>query len=162
MIRRAFSKFACGVGLLAASSPMSDRARAAPVEESLDDALNSFLRAFDNLDWSTFRGYFSRDATVFHPDSSHMRRVDSLEQFEKAWVEVFNRIRSSSNRTAPPYINLAPKDVRKDLLSNDIALVTFHLVSHTRLGRRSIVWKKGTDGWRIVHLHASSFDLRPE
>ena len=159
MIRRAFSKLACSVGLLAVSSPVLNRARAVPTENTLDGALSGFLHAFNNLDWSTFRGYFSEDATVFHPDANHMRSVESSEQVEKVWLEVFNRIRSSSNHAAPPYINLTPKDIRTDFLSDDVALVTFHLISKTRLGRRSILWKKSTGGWQIVHLHASSFEL---
>jgi hypothetical protein len=38
---------------------------------------------------------------------------------------------------------------------NRAAIVTFHLDrGHSSTGRRTLVLRKGADGWKIVHLHA--------
>ncbi len=41
----------------------------------------------------------------------------------------------------------------------DVAVLTFHLGARGRLGRRTLVWRRTADGWRIAHLHASSYQL---
>ena len=88
--------------------------------------MDSFIRAFEALDWPAFRACFAEGATVFHPAPPHVLRTDSPESFERGWAAVFERIRRDSGRTAPPYFTLAPKDVRIQLLSEKVALVTFH------------------------------------
>lgn len=70
-----------------------------PTEASLTDAieravmrsLSEFLSAFNNLDWNRFLSHFSDDATIFHPDIAHPRRIDTSEQFEHAWRDVSSR-----------------------------------------------------------------------
>ena len=93
---------------------------------------------------------------MFHPAPPHVLRTDSPESFERAWAAVFERIRRDSGRTAPPYFTLAPKDVHIQLLSEKVALVTFHLPQKETLGRRTLILEKLEPGWRIVHIHASN------
>lgn len=128
-----------------------------PPRPNPEQRVSAFLEAFNNLDWPAFRVFFDATATVFHPDAVHSRRVDSPEEFERAWQEVFQEIRKGSHRSSPPYMHLKPEDLRIEMLSADVALVTFHLVSPQRFGRRTLVWKRFADGWKIVHLHASNF-----
>ena len=127
-----------------------------PKTASIDEALSAFLKAFDNLDWQAFRTCFSSTPTIFHPAAPNIRRIDSPDQFEKAWRGVFERIKKSSGRTSPPYMNLNPLDLRVERLSEDVALVTFHLVDGSTVNRRTLVFKRDPDGWKIVHLHASN------
>jgi ketosteroid isomerase-like protein len=126
---------------------------------AVQDALTTFLRAFDNLDWPAFRACFASDVTMFHPAAPNVKRVDTPEEFEKAWLGVFARIKKTSGRNSPPYMNLQPKDLKIQLLSQQIALVTFHLLEGHTVSRRTILLRKSDDGWKIVHIHASNIAL---
>jgi len=142
--------------LLAFLLLMSVFAGAEPKPESLDAKLSGFVTAFDNLDWPHFQQFFSDDATVFHPAAPNLKRTDSREAFEKAWLGVFDRIKKSSGKSAPPYMDLQPKELRIQYLDDDVALVTFHLDDGDVLGRRTMIWKRTNGEWKIVHIHASN------
>jgi ketosteroid isomerase-like protein len=148
--------------LLSAGASQKDGGSGAPPEASagataeVRTAVDSFVRAFEALDWPAFRACFAEGATVFHPAAPHVLRTDSPESFERAWAAVFERIRRDSGRTAPPYFMLSPKDLRIQLLSERSALVTFHLSQGDTTGRRTVVLEKLEAGWKIVHLHASN------
>jgi ketosteroid isomerase-like protein len=136
---------------------MAQEKRAArPRVTTVEQALSDFITAFDNLDWLAFRECFSAKATMFHPSAPNIRRIDAPKQFEKAWLGVFDRIKRSSGRNAPPYMDLRPLDLLVEPLSNDVTLVTFHLVDGTVLNRRTLVFRRESTGWRIVHIHASN------
>jgi ketosteroid isomerase-like protein len=152
--------FTVGFLVLAAaivgSAVAQDKSSATPKTASIEEALSTFLTAFNNLDWQAFRACFSDTATIFHPAVPNIRRIDSPEQFNTAWLGVFERIKKNSGRTSPPYMNLNPLDLRVEKLSEDVALVTFHLVDGSTLNRRTLVFKRDPDGWKIVHIHASN------
>jgi ketosteroid isomerase-like protein len=126
---------------------------------NVEQVLSTFLVAFDNLDWPSFRVYFASDVTMFHPATPNIKRIDSPEDFEKAWLGVFARIKKQSGRNRPPYMNLQPQDLRIQTLSPEIALATFHLIDGDTTSRRSILFKQYSDGWKIVHLHASNITV---
>ena len=128
-------------------------------EEEVKQALAAFLTSFDNLDWPAFREFFAADATMFHPAPPNQRRIDSPGEFERAWLGVFARIKKASGRDAPPYMNLQPQDAKIQMLSRDVALVTFHLTDAGVLSRRTIVFRHDPGGWKIVHVHASNLSL---
>jgi len=117
-----------------------------PEYASVEEALSAFLTALDNLDWQAFRACFSGTATILRPAAPNIRRIDSPDQFEKAWLGVFERIKKSSGRAAPPYMNLNPVDLRVEKLSEDVALVTFHLVDGNTVNRRTLVFKQEPNG----------------
>jgi len=125
-------------------------------EVQVRDALKVFLRAFDNLDWPGFRACFGPNPTMFHPAAPNSVRVETEEQFDKAWAGVFERIRRTSGRENPPFMTLEPKDLRIEFLSFDVALVTFHIISETEIDRRTIIFKRYRKAWKIVHIHASN------
>lgn len=125
----------------------------------IHEFLLKFLAAFDDLDWPAFRACFSDAATVFHPAPPNLRRTDSPEQFERAWLGVFDRIKKGSGRTSPPYMDLRPEDLRVENLAEGVALVTFHLTNGNVLSRRTLILKKDSTGWKIVHIHASNLNL---
>jgi ketosteroid isomerase-like protein len=148
------------VGVLAMATVQSAAAQeqrsANPKTASVEEALSAFVTAFDNLDWQAFRTCFSTTATIFHPAAPNIKLIDSPDQFEKAWLGVFERIKKSSGRASPPYISLQPLDLRVEKLSEDVVLVTFHLVDGGTVNRRTLVFKREPDGWKIVHIHASN------
>jgi ketosteroid isomerase-like protein len=136
-------------------------ARAMAAEPEIKRTLGKFLVAFDNLDWPSFRQFFSPDVTMFHPSAPNQKRIDSAEEFERAWLGVFARIQKSSGRSSAPYMHLEPQDLKIQMLSHGVALVTFHLTDANVLSRRTIVFRHDGDGWKIVHIHASNLALSP-
>ena len=127
--------------------------------QTVEQALSTFLTAFDNLDWPEFRACFNDRPTMFHPSAPNIRRVDTPEEFDAAWKLVFERIRKNSGRTAPPYMKLSPTDLRIDPLAENVSLVTFHLIDGQMLSRRTLIFRHYDDGWKIVHIHASNLPL---
>ncbi len=123
----------------------------------LDAAIAAFLDAFNALDWERFRALFADDATVFYPRDRAERATTPAAE-EETWRAVFEGIRTRSGRSAPPYQELQPRDPHIQWLG-DVAVLTFHLSGIGTLGRRTLVWRRTAAGWRIVHLHASSYPL---
>ena len=132
----------------------SDIAWSSP--ETVEDAFARLVAAFSDLDWERFRKCFSENATIFHPAAPNIKRIDTPEQFEKAWLGVFDRIKKNSGRASPPYMKLEPADVRVEPLSDNVTLVTFHLFDGGTTSRRTVVFQKMHESWKVVHIHASN------
>lgn len=125
-------------------------------ESEVRDVLASFVRAFDNLDWDSFRLAFSDDATVFYPRGIPERATGRVE-YEKTFQIVFGQIRGS--RTKAPYMDIQPRELNIQLLGS-VAIATFHLDDRAGfLNRRTIVLSNTGAGWKIVHLHASEVPI---
>ena len=71
-------------------------------------------------------------------------------------MEVFERIKKNSGRSTPPYMDLRAQDLRIERLSEDVALVTFHILDGKKFDRRTLVMKRDRGSWEIVHIHASN------
>jgi ketosteroid isomerase-like protein len=119
---------------------------------SPEAVLQSFVRAFDNLDWEQFRDFFADDATVFYP-RGFASRAHGRAEFEANFQQVFTQIRGS--RKQPPYMDLQPRDLHIQRFG-DVVIATFHLEDRPGLlNRRTIVLHRVGDRWKIVHIHAS-------
>jgi ketosteroid isomerase-like protein len=123
---------------------------------TVEQAFTRLVAAFSDLDWERFRKCFSEKATIFHPAAPNIKRIDTPEQFEKAWLGVFDGIKKNSGRTSPPYMRLEPADVRVEPLADDVTLVTFHLFDGGTTCRRTVVFQKMQESWKVVHIHASN------
>ena len=133
-------------------------AQAQPInaEMQVREALARFVKAFDDLDWETFRLAFDDDATVFYP-RAFPERASGRAEFEKTFKTVFEQIRSG--KTAAPYMDIQPKEMKIQLFGN-VAIATFHLNDRAGfVNRRTIVLSNGETGWKIVHLHASEVSV---
>ena len=120
--------------------------------DELQQAISNFIQAFDNLDWEHFRLSFTDDATVFFPRGIPMRATGRAE-FEKGFTQVFQQIREG--KKAAPYMQIEPRRLEVQR-AGDIAIVTFELDDRPgMLNRRTLVWQKTGQGWKIIHLHAS-------
>jgi ketosteroid isomerase-like protein len=145
-----------GLALALLLSSVFAQSQPQPVESEVKNALASFIRAFDDLDWERFRLAFDDNATVFYPRAVP-ERANGRAEFEKTFKTVFEQIRSG--KTAAPYMDIQPKGVRIQVFGN-VAIVTFHLDDREGfLNRRTIVLNKTEKGWKIVHLHASEVSL---
>jgi ketosteroid isomerase-like protein len=133
-------------------------AQAQPVSAELQvrEALARFVHAFDDLDWETFRAAFDDNATVFYP-RAFPERANGRAEFERTFKTVFEQIRGG--RTAAPYMDIQPKDMKIQLFGN-VAIATFHLDDRAGfVNRRTVVLNKSETGWKIVHLHASEVSV---
>jgi ketosteroid isomerase-like protein len=146
------------VALVLALSGAAGRAQPVPSPNTdVEQAVSRFLTAFNNLDWPAFRDCFSQSPTAFFPFPQVPRRVEG-EEFDKDWQSFFDASRkqaSERGRTTPPFLDIKPADTRIDRLTDEVAVVTFHLGAEPRLNRRTLILQKFGNGWKIVHLHAS-------
>jgi ketosteroid isomerase-like protein len=123
--------------------------------QSVQKAAESFINAFNNLEWENFRNSFTADATVFFP-SDIARRANGKDEVEAGFKAVFDEGRK--NRNSPPYLNIKPMNVKIQII-RDVAIMTFHLERQSAVGRRTIIWQKQNGKWLIAHLHASGVEL---
>jgi ketosteroid isomerase-like protein len=125
-------------------------------EAEVKKTLAAFIQAFDNLDWETFRAAFADDATVFYP-RGFPQRANGRPEFERNFRLVFEQIHGG--RTKGPYMDLQPRDVNIQL-AGDIAIVTFHLDDRAGfVNRRTVILRKFSEDWKIIHLHASEVSI---
>ena len=135
------------LALALASTPLSHAV--AP-----EAAATEFLDAFKSMDQARFDQFFATDVTMFFPDGPFPEaRVEGRQAVLASFHEFFALVRKRG-RTA---LNITPVDQRVQLYG-DVAVVTFGLESSEAVGRRSIVFRKIGNDWRIVHFHASAID----
>jgi ketosteroid isomerase-like protein len=143
--------------LLVLMLAFSLRASGQTPQSELEAAFQRFTIAFENLDWEQFRKSFADDATVFFP-RGFPSRADGREQYESKFRVVFEQLKNG--KTGPPYHSIRPKDLKTQMIGKDVAIITFHLDDRPgMLNRRTIVFRKMAQGWKIVHLHASEVSL---
>ena len=115
--------------------------------DSVEQALATFVDAFNHLDRARMDACFLDDAPIFFPWGGHRRVGFWTEQFEAWRVE----------RDGPPYLNIEPSELQIQR-HGETAIVTFHLEHDPEtLGRRTIMFVRMPEGWKIAHLHASTF-----
>jgi hypothetical protein len=122
---------------------------------NVHNALKSFLTAFENLDWETFRKSFDDQATVFFPLPEPPERFEGRAAYEARFWLVFSQIRKSAPN-GPPFHRLNPENLHIENLGHQAVLATFHLRNSERIARRTIVFQKTGGTWLIRHLHASN------
>ena len=149
----------CAIALAWSAVPATPAAQPA---DDVDNAVQEFLTAFNDLDMPRFIACFAADAVMFHPPSPPPRtfptRVSGRSEIERTFQVVFDQIRTRSGKSSPPYQNLQPQDALVQRFDG-FAVVTFHLGSDRVRGRRTLVYRQVGAAWTIVHLHASTFDV---
>ena len=120
-------------------------------------ALASFIDAFNNLDWQAFHGWIAADATLFNPEipeATDLERIDGKEAIDLSFRSVFEATKRDA--AGPPYLHIVPRKVQVQMLDR-AAVVTFEFDRTKRsIGRRTLVFRKQADGWKIIHIHASN------
>lgn len=159
---RAAAIAASVVVLVAALTPPALlAARDAQDAGTVEAAARTFLAAFDDLDMPRFLDAFSDDATIIHPPAGPPRtfptRLQGKAEIARTFGVVFDEVRRASGKSAPPYQHIDPQDLLVQRYG-DVAVLTFHLGTDVRRGRRTLVLRQVGSAWKIVHLHASVFE----
>ncbi len=120
-------------------------------------AAERFLRALDDLDWEPFRASWASKPTVFFPFGDTPDRVTGQVAVEARWRRFFDEARA--RRPGPPYLHLKPLDTRTERYG-DVGLVTFTLEltvggRQLPLQRRTLLFVREHDAWKLAHMHAS-------
>jgi ketosteroid isomerase-like protein len=119
--------------------------------------MTAFVDAFSNLKWEKFTAFFADDATAFFPPSARMPyRANNKQEILNIFRKVFEH--AQQQNAAAPHIAIDPLDMMIQL-AGTTAIVTFTLKDPNLFGRRTIVLKKDSDRWLIIHLHASGVAL---
>lgn len=141
-----FSALLVSAALTSQACPADQLRRA-----SLEQTQAAWLARFNALDLPCFLRFFAADATLFSPtqldDKAGRVEPDAIADY---WTKMFAGL--GRNRTS---LSITPRDVRITRLGGKAAVVSFHLSSDAYPGRRTLVWRRNPEGWRIVHLHAS-------
>jgi len=120
----------------------------------IEATLRTFLHHFENLEWEPFIAAFDDNACVFHPTAKTPDAFCGREAVRAKWELVFAGIKQGAS--GPPYQHLDPDHLQVVPLGSEAALATFELHNAERVARRSVVFVRRADGWKIVHIHASN------
>jgi ketosteroid isomerase-like protein len=129
---------------------------------SVQDVAERLLHALDNLDWEAFREGWASEPTVFFPFGDTPDRVTGKEAVEARWRRFFDETRSST--PGPPYLHLKPLDIQTRRYG-EVGVVTFALEltlggRPLPLQRRTLVFVREHDAWKLAHMHASGASAR--
>jgi ketosteroid isomerase-like protein len=133
----------------------ADGNHAAEVEETI----RNFLVPFSHQDVAAFIDYFAEDATIFFPGNvprgsgTPSGRVRGRAEIER----VFKNLMQAG--PSPARAMIQPQDLTIQQVDR-IAVATFHLGTDAARSRRTFVLRQVGSDWKIVHLHASSFNVR--
>jgi hypothetical protein len=97
----------------------------------------------------------------FCPFGDTPERVAGQAAVEARWRRFFDEARA--RRPGPPYLNLKPRDIRTERYA-DVGLVTFTLEltaggRQLPLQRRTLLFIRERDAWKLAHMHASGASL---
>jgi ketosteroid isomerase-like protein len=132
----------------------ADGNHAAEVEETI----RNFLVPFSHQDVAAFIEYFAEDATVFFPGNvprgsgTPSGRVRGRAEIER----VFKNLMQAG--PSPARVLIQPQDLTIQQFDRT-AVATFHLGTDAVRSRRTFVLRQVGSEWKIVHLHASSFNV---
>ncbi|MEM7333521.1 MAG: nuclear transport factor 2 family protein [Chloroflexota bacterium] len=123
-------------------------------DSEISEVTTAFLTAFDNLDWAQFNDFIADEATVFMPWPTFPNQLNGKSEIQNAFRSLFEEIPKTQEER--PYLNLRPLDLTIQQIGS-AGLVTFHLSEPDHFGRRTLIFEKRNDSWKLVHLHASNF-----
>lgn len=123
--------------------------------------LREFITAFNARDFEAFRRTFSDDISFFVDRPYPPRRLDGRAAAEAVFSAGFAPYGPSAVAAKPPLPTpIVPSHLRVQTYG-DVAVITFELARATEIARRTLVARRESGVWRIVHIHGSSADVQP-
>jgi SnoaL-like protein len=127
----------------------------------IEKAAKHFLQVFDNFQWEPFCASWASEPTVFFPFDDTPERVSGGTEVEARFRRFFDEVRA--RKSGPPYLHINPRELRVQQYG-DAGLVTFMLDQPRVLGgppvaRRTLLFVREKDAWKLAHLHASAAGL---
>jgi ketosteroid isomerase-like protein len=111
-----------------------------------------FLGAIEAADLASLTQCLTADATMFLPASGGRDAVRGRAAIEAR----FRRMFAARGEGGREPLVLAVENFHHALLGTDHALADAIIRIGDDQGRRSIVFRRESDGWRILHVHAST------
>lgn len=119
-------------------------------------ALETFIAAFNALDFERFRRCLAAEVSLFAPRADGAPLIEGAAAVEAHFAAVFRA-------EGPAGPDIQPMRVRMSALAPRAALVTFDFGrADGSIGRRTLVFRRIGDDWRIAHIHASNTEAPRE
>ena len=122
------------------------------IRAEVAQAAESFVDAFNDLDWDRFEEAWAENATAFMPVPDFPARLEGRDTIVSTMQSIFADF--PDRFEGPPYLTIDPVDLRIDVVGT-AAIVTFHLGDEAPRNRRTLVFVRQGEAWWIAHLHAS-------
>ena len=116
------------------------------------DFFNRYLAAFNARDWEAFRATFDDGITVMFDRPAPPQRVDGRQAVEAMFRRVFPPSGAAPSQLPPPIV---PAHLRAQDYG-DVVVVSFEIAGGNDLSRRTVILHRGSNGWKVVHIHGSS------
>ena len=152
-IRRAF-----GVVLLALAVglPRTASAQSSCVQPAEACAFfTTFLTALNKRDWPAYRATLDDSISIFLEDPAPAQRFDGRPAAESLFIQICPPAGTPASSLPAPII---PVHFRVQSFG-DVAIFTFEIVRPQSLARRTLMARRGVNGWHMVHIHGSARSL---
>jgi ketosteroid isomerase-like protein len=123
--------------------------------DEIQATLQTFLDAFSKLDLETMISCFADDSTAFFPSEHQIERLVGKTSIKNAFNDVITKVK----RSGAGNLKLETKDVIAQRFG-EVAILTFQIFD-TQTSRRTLVMKRGLEGWQVIHMHASNASSKP-
>lgn len=150
-----------GAGRRAGGGKVDDDGDDRPARDAagVEQRLREFLEAVDAGDGGGLARCFEPDATAYFPFRDPAQLVRGREAIVARFEALFGTWARQGR--SPPYVGLRPGELQLQPAGTDHVLATFVLDIAGSTGRRTVLLRQATEGWRIRHLHASNVQATP-
>lgn len=128
-------------------------------ESAVRAGLQVFLEAIDRADLGALGALWVADATMYFPFANSPAPFRGRDAILARFGRMFDDLRAR-NPAGPPYVGFRVLEFECAPLDARHVLVCATLAFGRELGRRTLVFRREPDGWRLLHVHASNLPDR--
>jgi ketosteroid isomerase-like protein len=132
----------------------------AALRADLEAVLRRLLEAIDRADDAALASLWCADATMYFPFANSPDVYRGRDAIVARFAKMFADLRAR-NPAGPPYVRFEVRAFEAVALDDRHVLACSQLAFARQLGRRTLVFRREQDGWRLLHVHASNVDERP-
>jgi hypothetical protein len=130
---------------------------AAPLEAELQQAFQDLQYAIAIGDLAALEALWCAEATMHfqfgQPPGLIVGRPAVVERFQRMFQQLAARM------PGPPYVRFKTEEFAWQVLDARHAAIYAMLTVDGRIGRRTLIYRREPQGWRILHLHASNLGV---